>query len=115
MNARAAIQPTTGLMNGADISPQLGIVLRVLAGRSRTPGIVSAHGHPQRATHRFDSVLVLVFVDHLIAHRRSWLVMLIAFFRISRSCRKTSFSRRRRFSSASNSFTDCPLGVTGWD
>src|SRR5258708_33612389 len=70
-----------------------------------SPRIVATRGDPQHAAHASHRKLVLIGLDKLVSHRFGSEKMTTAFFRMSRSCRKISTSRRRRSNSASPSGT----------
>src|SRR5690606_20738731 len=82
------------------------------------PGVVAAPGDPQDAAHDAHSVVGLLAVDEPVGYLRplvSSAKKTAAFFRISRSSRKTLFSRRRRLSSALSSLSSpgrAPLAMS---
>src|SRR5712691_30072 len=80
---------------------ELGIFSRVLADRALQPGVIATLVYSEHTAHDHNRKFLLILFNELISHLDSREKMPTAFFNISRSCRKSSFSRfRRRFSSS---------------
>src|SRR6516162_544405 len=81
---------------------------------ARAPGIVAADGQTQRLAHHSDRPEVAILIDEPELHREAAPKMSAAFFRISRSIRSRSFSRRKGAFSAARSDGDgtgtCVIG-----
>src|SRR6202030_548565 len=74
------------------------------AGRSILPGKIAALADAKNLAETLDREFLLRRIDETEPHRLPSLAKKVAaLFRISRSCRKISFSRRNRFSSAARS------------
>ena len=96
--AIAALMPLERLLN---CFGKVSIFSFALAGGALQPCVIATLGHCEHAAHGDNGRFLLVVFDELISHLDSREKMLMAFFRISRSCRKISFSRfKRRFSSS---------------
>src|SRR5215469_11958650 len=80
----------------------------------RAPGIVAADRQTQRRAHHSDRPEVAMLIDEPELHREAAPKMSAAFFRISRSIRSRSFSRRKPAFSAARSDGDttgaCVIG-----
>jgi hypothetical protein len=75
-----------------------------VTGRPIFPGVEPARADPEHLAHAADGELCLLRVDEQELHRLPSLTKkAVARLRMSRSCRRTSFSRRSRFNSAATS------------
>src|SRR6187200_1276977 len=100
MHPRAAIGAPALVMDFGDDDAQRLVCL--LASRRRTlpPGVVAAWGNLEHAAHRSHGEMGLLLVDEGEFHSLSFAKKAAAFFKISRSIRSCSTSRRSRSSSA---------------
>src|SRR4051794_1692634 len=98
MHARAAITAATGLVHGADLGRHHAILDRPRTLRPAGPGVVAAAAHTQHLAHDLDGKVGDAITDEGIAHLRpvAWPKMSAACFRMSRSIRTRSSSRRSR-------------------
>src|SRR4051794_40417585 len=98
MDARCAIRATAPVVNGPTLLYQRQIGLRATGWPTVPPGVVAARGHLQYTTQLSDRILGLFRRDEPIAAQRvvSLAKKAAAFRRISRSSRRTRFSRRSR-------------------
>ena len=77
------------------------VLMLSTAGRSILPGKIAALADAKNLAETLDGEFLLRRIDETEPHRLPSLAKKVAaLFRISRSCRKISFSRRNRFSSA---------------
>src|SRR5882757_3450904 len=80
------------------------VLILSTAGRSILPGKIAARADAKNLAETLDGEFLLRRIDETEPHRLPSLAKKVAaLFRISRSCRKISFSRRNRFSSAARS------------
>ncbi len=86
--------------DGLNVAVEVLITLGAMARPSSLRRVASGPRHATQAAHARDRKLVLVGADTGVLHRDSVAKYAAAFLRKSRSWRKTSFSRRRRCSSA---------------
>ena len=102
MNARAAIDLAVLQKDLLDVGTQAGIFSAMLARLAVFPGIIAALGDLKRLAEHRDRVVGAVLGNERKA--QSWLreKMPSAFFRISRSWRKISFSRFNRLISSTS-------------
>lgn len=90
-----------GLKSLLKLFRELSIFSLALAHRAFAPSVIAALRDAKHSAHHDDGKFLLVFLNTLRDHLFSREKMLMAFFCISRSCRRISFSRlRRRFSSS---------------
>ena len=108
MHARAAIAAIVATMNASDLDQKLSVGGGPLAFRPPTPRVVTAGGHPEYRAHEPGRELVPVVLDEAEPHLGGSEKMLMAFFKMSRSCRVRSNSRRSRAISAV-----CSSGLAG--
>ncbi len=101
VNTRTSIHAAIGVESSLNFIGNLGIFPAMLTGETFAPSVISTHRHFEDVTHPRDGVLILMLAHELVPHY--WLreKMPTAFFRISRSCLRTSFSRLSRRSSSS--------------
>src|SRR3954452_22310769 len=86
---------------GPDMGEQHQIVALTLAGRTTSPGKVPALAHLKNLAQALDGEFRFRRIDEREPHRLPSLAKkAVAFLRMSRSWRSTSFSRRRRLSSS---------------
>src|SRR5918995_6477496 len=103
-DARAAVGPVRERERRADMGEQHQVVPLPLGRGPALPGEVAALAHLEDLAQALDGELLLRPIDELEPHRLPSLAKkAVARFRISRSWRSTSFSRRSRFSSAAMS------------
>src|SRR5713226_1709666 len=93
MDARTPIDLAMVQKNLLDFSCKLGIFSTVLGSLPATPSIIAAFGNLKREASQGDRVLLALFSHILKFHSWPREKMPIAFFKISRSCRRRSFSR----------------------
>src|SRR2546430_10858092 len=93
VNAWAAIDLTILQENLLDLSAEAGIFSAMLARLAASPGIIATLRDLKRLAEHRDRVLLTVLCNE--RKGQSWLreKMPSAFFRMSRSCRSSSFSR----------------------
>src|SRR5918995_1489144 len=102
--ARAAVGPVREREGRADMRQEHQVVALATASRAASPGEVAAWAHAEDLAQALDGELLFRRIDELEPHRLPSLAKkAVARFRISRSWRSTSFSRRSRFSSAAMS------------
>src|SRR5215210_75529 len=100
-HARAAVGPVRQLEGRADMGKQHEVLSLPPTGGTAPPGEVAAWAHPENLAQALDGELFFRRIDELDPHRLPSLAKkAVARFRISRSWRSPSFSRRSRFSSA---------------
>src|SRR5258708_19258691 len=88
----------------ANMGQQHHVLILSTAGRSILPGKIAALADAKNLAETLDGEFLLRRIDETEPHRLPSLAKKVAaLFRISRSCRKISFSRRNRFSSAARS------------
>lgn len=108
MDTRATIDVTVLLVDLLDQGGYSGIFSLMWTGLALFPGIIAALGNFQRLAEKLNRIMVTLLCDELKFYARLREKMPIAFFNMSRSCRKSSFSRFKwRFSSSSG--RRCPL------
>ena len=91
-----------------DMRQQHHVVTLAAAGWPTPPGEIAALADAEHAAQSMDRELRFRPIDEREPHRLpSRAKKAVAFFRMSRSCRRISFSRRSRFSSAVTSFCRC--------
>ncbi len=103
MDAGTAIGPPACRMDLPNLCFELAVRLAAPALGARPPGVLATARHPQHPTEDGDRVLARVVRDELITVTH-WGIreqLPMAFFKLSRSWRSSSFSRRRRASSSS--------------
>ena len=98
MHARAAVAAAVGFVGGADFAAEHPVRCRMGTLRPVDPVVVAAPAHPQHFAHDADRKLGDVVTHERIAHLRpgAWPKMSAAFFKMSRSIRTRSSSRRNR-------------------
>ncbi len=98
MHARAAIATAAGLVRGADFGRHHAVLDRPRALRPAGPAVVAAAAHAQHLANDLDGEVGDVIMDEGIAHPRpvAWPKMSAACFKMLRSIRSRSFSRRSR-------------------
>jgi len=101
MDLGTAVDAPTGSMNGFDAPLQHLVCFCSTTQRPATPGVIAARRHAQRLTHQHDGIALPVAIDESKLQRVGCAKTLSAFFRMSRSRRVCSSSRRRRINSAS--------------
>src|SRR5271157_1984355 len=89
-------------MDGPNLHHEFSIGLGLGTLRPSEPGIVATRRHHQNLTHPPNWKFILIGMNEHISHAFGLEKIVTTFFRMSRSCRKTSFSRRKRCSSASS-------------
>src|SRR5271169_6318554 len=103
-HARAAVGCVRQCKGRANMGQQHHVLMLSTAGRSILPGKIAALTDAKNLAETLDGELLLRRIDETEPHRLPSLAKKVAaLFRISRSCRKISFSRRNRFSSAARS------------
>ncbi len=108
MDARAAVDVAVLLEDLLNQGRNSGIFSHVCIWLAVFAGIIAALGDVQSIAEQLNGILLTLLRDKLIPYARLREKMPIAFFKTSRSCRKSSFSRcNRRFSSSSGG--RCPL------
>ena len=101
VHARAAIGAVRQREGRADMRQIDHVLLLAQASRPFLPGEEAALADPQGTAHPADRDAGLLRLDEAEGHRLpSFAKKAAAFFRMSRSCFSTAFSRRNRFSSA---------------
>src|SRR5439155_21360426 len=80
-------------MDGLHLRRQDAILTDALTEGARTPCVIVGPRHLEHPTHRGDAPDELVRADEHEPHRAPLAKKAVAFFRISRSSRKRSFSR----------------------
>src|SRR5271154_1136615 len=99
--AVGCVRPCKGRAN---MGQQRHVLMLSTAGRSILPGKIAALADAKNLAETLDGEFLLRRIDETEPHRLPSLAKKVAaLFRISRSCRKISFSRRNRFSSAARS------------
>ncbi len=97
MNARGSVAPFAALVDFPDALLEQRIPLLLVGDRPSSPTVVPAHRDLQHATHHVQAVLRTVLGDEAVPQRVVSLAKkAAAFFRISRSWRRISFSLRSR-------------------
>src|SRR5580704_10228721 len=103
-HARAAVGCVRQCKGRANMGQQHHVLILSTAGRSILPGKIAALTDAKNLAETLDGEFLLRRIDETEPHRLPSLAKKVAaLFRISRSCRKISFSRRNRFSSAARS------------
>src|SRR4029077_20785473 len=103
-HARAAVGCVRQCKGRANMGQQPHVLMPPTAGRSILPGKIAALADAKNLAETLDRDFLLRRIDETEPHRLPSLAKKVAaLFRISRSCRKISFSRRNRFSSAARS------------
>src|SRR5271169_830303 len=103
-HARAAVGCVRQCKGRANMGQQHHVLMLSTAGRSILPGKIAALADAKNLAETLDGEFLLRRIDETEPHRLPSLAKKVAaLFRISRSCRKISFSRRNRFSSAARS------------
>src|SRR5215469_14153753 len=114
VDPRRAIGAAAFAMDPPDVLEQHPIGGGTRAFGPRAPGIVAADRQTQRRAHHSDWPEVAMLIDEPELYREAAPKMSAAFFRISRSIRSRSFSRRKRAFSAARSDGDttgaCVIG-----
>src|SRR5205823_13668098 len=101
-------------MDPVDLLQQGPVFTGAFAFRSRAPGVIAAGGQSQGSAHHPDWPDAAMLIDEPELHREADPKMSAAFFKISRSIRNRSFSRRRRATSETRSDGDgAGAGVMG--
>jgi hypothetical protein len=103
MNPAHAIRSATAGMDGPDLLGQDPISCHASAFSAALPSVVTTHADGQHLTHDFHLKLRCVRGNERIFQPRSGLANTTAAFKMSRSWRATSNSRRNRLTSASSS------------
>jgi len=101
LNTDAAVGLAAFLMNDFNLLGQALIGHLARADRAFAPGLVATARNPPHPPHQRDLKFLTVISHELIFHRWLRLKMAKAFFKISRSCRRTLFSWRNGRRSAS--------------
>src|SRR3954466_2117006 len=96
MNARAAIAPPLGAVNPFDVVDERTIGDGSPALRARAPGIVAGRRNPEHVAQDRHGVAYAAIFDETEPHVRTPAKIAIDFFKMSRSMRSRSFSRRKR-------------------
>src|SRR6202453_4276326 len=100
-HARAAVGCVRQCKGRANMGQQHHVLILSTAGRSILPGKIAALADAKNLAETLDGEFLLRRIDETEPHRLPSLAKKVAaLFRISRSCRKISFSRRNRFNSA---------------
>src|SRR5258708_13785323 len=103
-HGRAAVGCVRQCKGRGNMGQQRHVVILATAGRSILPGKIAALADAKNLAETLDGEFLLRRIDETEPHRLPSLAKKVAaLFRISRSCRKISFSRRNRFSSAARS------------
>src|ERR1051326_2617474 len=102
MNTRAPIPSFVLVINNANPFGDLAIFLLPCRGRTLAPGVEAANRDPQDPAHDADLPLPQGGLDKAETVFYGCEKMATAFFKISRSWRNISFSRRNRRTSASS-------------
>src|SRR4051812_18247804 len=103
MHPGTAVAPVRLRVDDANPGEERLVLFHPLGERAGTPCVVPGPRHLQHPTHRGDVKDASVRLDELKPHRSSLAKKAVAFFKMSRSSLRRSFSRRsRRFSSSSN-------------
>src|SRR6266516_2406170 len=93
MDARTPIDLAMVQKNLLDFGCKLGIFSTVLGSLPTFPGIIAALRNLQREASQGDRVLLALLDNELKFHSWPREKLPIAFFKLSRSCRRRSFSR----------------------
>jgi hypothetical protein len=93
MDTWAPIDASIALESTFDFMSKLCIFSTMLAGFAFAPGVVATQRNLKSTTHGGDWIVLLVLSNELELQSCVREKMLIAFFKISRSCRSSSFSR----------------------
>src|SRR3979411_2503857 len=107
MNTRCPISAAVLRMNPPDIDQQLAIGDLAQALWLRTPIVEAGRRHAQRIAHDAHRPDIPVVLDQAEPHLGGSEKMATAFFKMSRSMRRRSFSRRRRVISEAGSEAQC--------
>src|SRR5258708_27770155 len=103
-HARAAVGCVRQCKGRANMGQQHHVLILSTAGRSILPGKIAALADAKNLAETLDGEFLLRHIDDTEPHRLPSLATTgPPLFTISRSCRKISFSRRNRFSSAARS------------
>jgi hypothetical protein len=112
-HARAAVGAVRQGEGRLDMRQQHHVLVLTAAGRTAFLSEVAALADNKDAAQAVHGELLIRLVDELEAHRLpSRAKKAVARFRMSRSCRRISFSRRSRFSSGAMSGKADPPGVS---
>src|SRR5437588_5395305 len=98
-------------MNPLDFDQQLAVGDPARALRPRSPRVEARWRHAQRITHNPHRPDTPVILDQAEPHLGSSEKMATAFFKMSRSIRRRSFSRRKREISDPKSGAECGAGA----
>ncbi len=112
-HARAAVGTVRQCKGRPNMRQQHHVLVLAAAGRAPLPGEVATLTDAKDAAETVHGELLLRLVDELEAHRLPSLAKkAVARFRMSRSWRRISFSRRSRFNSAARSGGADPTGAS---
>src|SRR5262249_20805458 len=100
VNPRTAVPASRGLIAGTNVRHEPLILLRASARRSPAPRIKATPGHTEQLTQDPHGIVRLLRLDEAISHDDSLAKKATAFFKMSRSIRNCSTSRRKTFSSS---------------
>ena len=100
MNPRTAIPILGGLITGPNVGDQQLVLTRPPALRAAPPRVKAAPCDLEHPTQESDWIVRLLRLDLPIPHDDSLAKKAIAFFKMSRSCRSCSTSRRKTLSSS---------------
>src|SRR5271156_2895101 len=106
MDARRTIGPAALGVDQADVVEQCAVGRGAAALGSITPGVVAAGRQAQDRAHHPNRPDAAMLIDEPELHREAAPKMSAAFFKMSRSMRSRSFSRRNRVFSATRSDGD---------
>src|SRR4029077_11626395 len=100
MNPRTPIATARRLVAGPNMREEPLILLRACTERTTAPGVIAAPGHREHATQDLHGIRGLLRLNEAIPHPDSLAKKATAFFRMSRSMRSCSTSRRKTLSSS---------------
>ena len=101
MKTRASIHLAIGLKGSLNFIGNLGIFSAMLTWKTFAPSVIATYRNFEYPTHTRESILILMIGNESVPYCWPREKMPTAFFRISRSCLSSSFSRLSRRSSSS--------------